>query len=62
MKTFRRILHATDFSSASRPAFARAILLARQNRAPLSLAHALPPPALIVGDGFVTPLFTVRSR
>ena len=24
MKTFRRILHATDFSSASRPAFARA--------------------------------------
>jgi nucleotide-binding universal stress UspA family protein len=55
MKVFRRILHATDFSSASRPAFARAIALARQNRAPLSIAHALPPPAMIVGDGFATP-------
>jgi universal stress protein A len=54
MKVFRRILHATDFSSASRPALARAIALARQNRAPLSIVHALPPPVMIVGDGFVT--------
>jgi universal stress protein A len=55
MTVFRRILHATDFSSASRPAFARTIALARQNRAPLSIAHALAPPAMIVGDGFITP-------
>ncbi len=55
MKAFRRILHATDFSSASRPALARAIALARQNRALLSIAHALPPPTMIVGDGFVSP-------
>jgi nucleotide-binding universal stress UspA family protein len=55
MRTFRRILHATDFSSASRRALARAIALARQNRAPLSIAHALPAPAMLVGDGFVPP-------
>ena len=30
------------------------IALARQNRAPLSIVHALPPPVMIVGDGFVT--------
>jgi nucleotide-binding universal stress UspA family protein len=43
MRVFRRILHATDFSSASRPALARAIALARQNQAPLWVAHSLPP-------------------
>jgi nucleotide-binding universal stress UspA family protein len=29
MKRFRRILHASDFSPASRPAFAQAIDMAR---------------------------------
>ncbi len=29
--------------------------LARKNRAPLSVAHALPPSAMIVGDGFASP-------
>jgi len=55
MRTFRRILHATDLSTASRPALARAIALARQNRAPLSIAHALPLAAWPVGSGFVAP-------
>jgi hypothetical protein len=32
MRVFRRILHATDFSSASCPALARVIVLARQNQ------------------------------
>ena len=52
MKVFRRILHATDFSGASRPAFAKAIALARQNRAPLSIVHALPPTLIPVGGDF----------
>lgn len=52
MKVFKRILHATDFSSASRPAFAKAIALARQNQAPLSIAHALPPPLIPIGGDF----------
>ena len=49
MKVFARILHATDFSTASRPALAKAIALARQNRAPLTIVHALPPPIIPVG-------------
>jgi len=49
MKVFRRILHATDFSRASRPALGKAIALARQNRAPLSIVHALPPLMMPVG-------------
>jgi nucleotide-binding universal stress UspA family protein len=49
MKVFKRILHATDFSSASRPALAKAIALARQNGAPLSIVHALPPTIVPVG-------------
>ena len=52
MKVFRQILHATDFSSASRPAFAKAIALARQNRAALRVVHALPPLILPAGGDF----------
>jgi nucleotide-binding universal stress UspA family protein len=52
MKVFRRILHATDFSGASRPALAKAIALARQNQAPLSIVHALPPPVVPIGGDF----------
>ncbi len=49
MKVFRRILHPTDFSTASRPALDRAIALARQNQAPLWVVHALPPMVLPLG-------------
>lgn len=45
----RRILYATDFSSASRAAFARAIALAKENRAQLTVAHVLAP-MMAVGD------------
>jgi universal stress protein A len=55
VKVFRRILHATDFSSASRPALARAIDLARQNRASLSIVHALPPMVMPASEGLVAP-------
>ena len=48
----RRILHATDFSSASRPAFAKAMQLAQAYRADLILAHVLAPTLLVAADGY----------
>jgi nucleotide-binding universal stress UspA family protein len=45
----RRILHPSDFSSASRAAFTKAIALAKENRAQLIVAHVLAP-MLAVGD------------
>ena len=47
-----RILHPTDLADTSVRALTLAIKLARQNRAELLLAHALPPP---------TPIFEVES-
>ena len=40
---FRRILHPSDFSPASRPAFRKALELAKANRAELLVVHVLPP-------------------
>jgi nucleotide-binding universal stress UspA family protein len=48
-----RILHATDFSPASRAAFTKAVSLARRNRSELVIAHVLPP-VLPAVDGYVT--------
>ena len=42
MRSFRRILHASDFSPASRPAFRKALQLARASRSALLIAHVLP--------------------
>ena len=55
MGRVRRILHPTDFSRASNTAFAKAIEMARANKAALLLAHVLTPVAPIVGDGYVSP-------
>lgn len=55
MKGFRRILYATDFSNASRPAFAKAIAVARANRAELLIAHVLPSVSPLGAGGYVTP-------
>ncbi len=43
MKRLRRILHATDFSAASKRAFDMAVEFAKQNKAELLLVHALVP-------------------
>lgn len=51
MKT---ILHPTDFSSASRPAFKRAIALAKKDRATLALLHVMPP-MIPAGNLYVSP-------
>jgi nucleotide-binding universal stress UspA family protein len=42
MRTFWRILHPSDFSPASRPAFRKAVELAKVNRAELLVVHVLP--------------------
>ena len=54
MKRFRKILHPTDFSKASGPAFKQALDLARQERAALRLVHVLMPPAVLLEDSFMT--------
>jgi nucleotide-binding universal stress UspA family protein len=55
MSQFRRILHASDFSHASRAAFRRAIDLARANRATLTIAHVYSPVVPLVGEAYATP-------
>ena len=55
MKVFGRIVHATDFSRASRPALVKAIALARQNGTPLSIVHVLAPWWCHSGEGFLSP-------
>jgi nucleotide-binding universal stress UspA family protein len=54
MALIRRILHPSDFSPASRPAFRRALELAKTHRAQLLVAHVL---SLlpVVPDAYVPP-------
>jgi len=49
----RPIMHATDFSPASRAAFAKAVQLAKRDRAPLTIAHVMVPPVIMIGDGYM---------
>lgn len=51
MPAMRRVMYASDFSPASRPAFKRAIEMAKAARAELIIAHALTPVVPLVGDG-----------
>src|ERR1700757_4962062 len=51
----RAILHATDFSTASRAAFAKAIELARADRSPLLVLHVLNPMMPMIGDRPIEP-------
>src|SRR5215831_4769581 len=55
MSRIRRILHATDFSRASAAAFARAVDMAKTNRAELLLLHVHAPVIPMAGDGYVEP-------
>ncbi len=55
MSRIRRILHASDFSRASSAAFAKAVELAKANRAELLLVHVLAPTVPLTGDGYVSP-------
>jgi nucleotide-binding universal stress UspA family protein len=51
----RAILHATDFSTASRPAFAKAIELSKADRSPLLVLHVLNPMVPMIGDRAIEP-------
>jgi nucleotide-binding universal stress UspA family protein len=52
----RAILHATDFSSASRAAFTKAVDMARREHAPLLITHVMiPPMPMMAGDGYIAP-------
>ena len=68
MRAFRRVLYASDFSRASKPAFARAIDLAKLNRAELTIVHVLSRAIPYVGEGYALPqvydqmLADVRSQ
>jgi nucleotide-binding universal stress UspA family protein len=53
----RRILHPSDFSPASRAAFAKAVAMAKADRAELMVAHVLAFPTPILSDGYVSPKF-----
>ena len=55
MRAFRRVLYASDFSRASKPAFARAIDLAKLNRAELTIVHVLSRAVPYVGEGYALP-------
>lgn len=57
MKPIRNILIATDFSSASRPAFRRAVEMAAANGSALWIAHVAAPPAPLSPEGYVLPRF-----
>ena len=55
MRRIRRILHPSDFSSASGAAFARAVELARRARAELIVVHVISVVVPGVGEGFISP-------
>jgi nucleotide-binding universal stress UspA family protein len=55
MSRIRRILHPSDFSSASTAAFAKALEMAKTNRAELLVVHVLAPVVPMMGDGYVSP-------
>ncbi len=55
MRRFRRVLYATDFSKASRPAFTTALGLAKGNRASLLVVHALAFMPPILGSDYLPP-------
>lgn len=55
MKAIRRILHPTDFSAASGPAFTKALELARANRAELVLLHVIDAVVPVGPDGYISP-------
>jgi nucleotide-binding universal stress UspA family protein len=55
MRRIRRILHPTDFSKASTPAFQRAVDMAKGSHAELLVVHVLTPALPITVDGYVSP-------
>jgi len=55
MLPIHTILHPTDFSEASQPAFEFSCALARDYRAKLVLIHVIPPTHVFAPDGIAVP-------
>ncbi len=55
MKRIQLILHPSDFSTASRPAFEWAVGLVKSNRARLTIVHVMSPIVPMVGEGYIPP-------
>jgi universal stress protein A len=55
MMRIRRVLHASDFSRASRAAFAKALDMAKANKAELVVVHVLTLTMPMTADGYVAP-------
>jgi len=55
MSRISRILHPSDYSRASGAAFAKAVELAKSNRAELIVLHVMTSVIPMVGDGYVSP-------
>ena len=55
MLPIRTILHPTDFSESSRPAFELACALARDYSAALVVTHVVPPTHVFAPDGIAVP-------
>ena len=55
MSRIRHIVHPSDFSRASGPAFSKAVEMAKADRAELLVVHVLTPVIPMVGDGYVSP-------
>ena len=55
MARIRRVVCASDFSPASRPAFATAVEMAKVMRTPLVIMHVVAPFIPLTGEGYVTP-------
>lgn len=53
MARIRRIICASDFSSASRKAFATAVMLAKANRAAVTMVHVVTPIVRLAPDQYV---------
>jgi nucleotide-binding universal stress UspA family protein len=51
----RRVLHPTDFSTASAAAFAKAVEMAKAGRGELLLVHVMNPVIPVPGDGYISP-------
>lgn len=62
MKRIRRILHATDFSGASKRALETAVDFAKQNKAELFVAHVLVPNVIVPADSYADPTLYVEME
>ena len=51
----RRIMHPTDFSTASQAAFNKALDMAKASRGELMVVHVLSPVMPVPGDGYISP-------